>query len=94
MNFKGYEVKVILAAKDFVKHFGDKEKDGWEDALKKSFDHLIFECDYMPRIGDWVSCEGHYDGMHVSEIAFCPQIEDEQATILIFVTEEMPTKQL
>lgn len=91
MNFEGWAIKVVFCAEDYVKNLGNKEKDGWEGALKVSFDRLVFECGFVPRSGDWISCGGHFDGVYVKDVAFYPEPKYEVPEILFFVTEKEPT---
>ena len=71
MNFEGWEVEIEFLddATDCYPDHSPQFFSDWKDELIDSIKPLVFECDYMPRRGDFIDVQTK-DGLYISEVSF------------------------
>jgi hypothetical protein len=78
MNFKEWEVKVEFTQDvfDFYKNKPSPNYMKWADGLEVFINRLVSECEYLPRIGEWIDGgeaidgELEFDGLYVWDLSF------------------------
>lgn len=96
MNFEGWKIG-ILFEQEFYDKFRQTDNvsdttiqlqklaEGYRPTLKR----LIFDCNYMPKRGDFISGRENCDGAYISSVLF--QEFPDPPEIVFILTEKEPT---
>ena len=70
MNFEGWEIRIEFLDHDGYENHSREFFGEWEAQLLSTLKMLVFQCGYMPRVGEWIDAGDEKDGMHIGEINF------------------------